>query len=112
MDKKGLIYAALISTNESWDEKCCLGENLHYFDFHHFLEFFILIKFQELFHKMLICFQIKIGTLEGNLARLSYEDLLENPLLRFSGRNQVSNYGSLLSDLHSWHHLSASLRHF
>ena len=76
------------------------------------IEFFILIKFQELFHKMLICFQIKIGTLEGNLARLSYEDLLENPLLRFSGRNQVSYHGFLLSDLHSWNHLSASVRHF
>ena len=35
-------------------------------------------------------FQIKIGTLEGNLARLNYENLLENPLLKFSGRNQVT----------------------
>lgn len=34
-------------------------------------------------------FQIKVGTLEGNLARLNYENLLENPLLKFSGRNQV-----------------------
>ena len=76
------------------------------------IEFFILIKSQELFHQILIYFQIKIGTLEGNLARLSYEDLLENPLLRFSGRNQVRYHGYLLSDLHSWHHLAASLRHF
>ena len=35
-------------------------------------------------------FQIKICTLEGNLARLNYENLLENPLLKFSGRNQVT----------------------
>jgi hypothetical protein len=34
-------------------------------------------------------FQFKICTLEGNLSRLNYENLLENPLLKFSGRNQV-----------------------
>ena len=32
--------------------------------------------------------EIKVCTLEGNLPKLNYEQLLENPLLQFSGRKQ------------------------
>lgn len=32
--------------------------------------------------------QVKVCTMEGNLPRLDYEALLENPLLQFSGRRQ------------------------
>ena len=30
---------------------------------------------------------LKIGTLEGSLPRLSYQDLLDDPMLKYSGRN-------------------------
>ena len=32
--------------------------------------------------------KIKIGTLEGRLPRPDYEQVIENPILRFAGRNQ------------------------
>ena len=32
--------------------------------------------------------KIKVGTLEGKLHRPSYEQVIEQPILRFAGRNQ------------------------
>ena len=30
---------------------------------------------------------LKVGTLEGSLPRLNYQDLLNDPILKYSGRN-------------------------
>ena len=42
--------------------------------------------------------QIKVGTLEGSLPRLNYHDLLQDPILKFSGRN-LSKFPDLKIEL-------------
>jgi phosphatidylinositol 3-kinase len=44
---------------------------------------------------LILCIQVKVCTLEGALPRVSYEQMLERPLLRFSGRN-MSKFPDLM----------------
>ena len=34
--------------------------------------------------------RVKIGSLEGRLPRIEYEEMIQNPLLKFAGRTQSS----------------------
>ena len=37
------------------------------------------------------CFRVKVGGLEGKLPRIEYEQIIENPMLKFAGRAQSSS---------------------
>ena len=54
------------------------------------------------FHYLYSCdlettLRIKIGSLEGRLPRIEYEEMIENPLLKFAGRAQSSSPDLLVS---------------
>ena len=34
--------------------------------------------------------RVKIGSLEGRLPRIEYEEMIQNPLLKFAGKTQSS----------------------